>query len=121
MTIYAILDDQQRVTMWSTSQFADAQAYEIDDYDRFYQCSFCYYLQDDKLVYDDKMKEKAERTEQITEQIAQLKEQLLRTDYQAIKFAEGWLSADEYTETLNQRQQWRDQINALEKELETTN
>lgn len=121
MVIYAILDQDKRVTMWSKSQFSTAQAYEIDDYDRFYQCSYCYYLQDNKLVYDDKIKEKAERTEQITEQIAELKEQLLRTDYQALKFAEGWIEAEEYSEILKQRQAWRDQINALEKELETTN
>lgn len=114
MTIYAILDTDNRVTMWSKSQFSTAQAYEIDDYDRFYQCSFCYYLQDDKLVYDDKMKEKAERTEQITEQIAGLKEQLASTDYQALKFAEGWISAEDYVEILNQRKVWRDRINELE-------
>ena len=43
-----------------------------------------------------------------------LKEQLANTDYQAIKYAEGQLSADDYAETKAQRQTWRDEINRLE-------
>jgi hypothetical protein len=118
MTIYAILDDNNRVVMWGNSQFADAQAYEIDDYDRFYNASFCYYLKDDKLIYDDTAKAKAEKQEKIFMQINELKQRLIQSDYQAIKFAEGWISDAEYSETLNQRQQWRNEINKLEKEYE---
>ena len=119
MTIYAILDDNNRVVMWGNSQFADAQAYEIDDYDQFYNASFCYYLKDDKLIYDDTAKEKAEKQEKILMQINELKQLLTQSDYKALKYAEGWLSTDEFKETLDQRQLWRNQINELESELET--
>lgn len=46
--------------------------------------------------------------------IAQLKQNLANTDYQAIKFAEGRMTAEEYAPIGEQRQQWRDEINRLE-------
>lgn len=48
------------------------------------------------------------------EKIATLKQNLSDTDYQAIKFAEGWLTAEEYEPIKLQRQAWRDEINTLE-------
>lgn len=53
-------------------------------------------------------KQMAERT------IPQLKERLAETDYQAIKFAEGELSAEDYAEMKAQRAAWRAEINRLE-------
>lgn len=54
--------------------------------------------------------------EELNEQKVQiLKQQLENTDYLAIKFAEGQLTAEEYAETKAQRQAWRDEINELEK------
>lgn len=46
--------------------------------------------------------------------IAELKMLLAESDYKAIKFAEGWLTGDEYAVTKAERQAWRDEINALE-------
>jgi methylmalonyl-CoA mutase cobalamin-binding subunit len=43
-----------------------------------------------------------------------LKEQLRESDYKAIKFAEGWITAEDYAETKAQRQAWRERINELE-------
>lgn len=48
------------------------------------------------------------------QQIAELKEQLAATDYKALKFFEGWLTADEYESVKAERQAIRDKINALE-------
>ena len=50
-------------------------------------------------------------------QIEELKQQLAQSDYQAIKFAEGWLTAEEYAPIKAHRQSLRDQINSLEAEL----
>lgn len=47
-------------------------------------------------------------------QIAELKRKLSETDYQAIKFAEGVLSEEEYAETKAKRKIWRESINSLE-------
>ncbi len=55
----------------------------------------------------------------IESEIAVKKQKLAATDYQAIKFAEGSLSADEYAEVKTQRETWRQEINTLEAELAT--
>ena len=52
-------------------------------------------------------------------EILNLKNKLVLTDYKAIKYAEGVSTLSDYLETKNQRQAWRDEINQLEKELET--
>lgn len=46
--------------------------------------------------------------------IAELKRKLSETDYQAIKYAEGFISETDYAPIKAQRQSWRDEINALE-------
>jgi hypothetical protein len=57
---------------------------------------------------------KAEREGRISE----LKQLLLETDYKAIKYAEGLISDEEYAVIRSERQAWREEINALEAELE---
>lgn len=47
-------------------------------------------------------------------EINELKRQLAETDYQAIKYAEGHLTEEEYRPIKEQRQIWRDKINELE-------
>lgn len=49
--------------------------------------------------------------------ILDLKNQLQQTDYKAIKYAEGWLTEEEYAEVKAERQQIRDEINRLEREF----
>jgi hypothetical protein len=51
-------------------------------------------------------------------QIQELKNQLAATDYKAIKYAEGLISDEEYAAIRSERQAWREEINALEAELE---
>lgn len=53
-------------------------------------------------------------TPDVEAQIAELKANLADTDYQAIKYAEGWLTDEEYEPIKEQRQAWRDEINELE-------
>ena len=43
--------------------------------------------------------------------------QLKATDYIAAKIAEGKATKTEYKEKIEQRQQWRDQINAAQEEI----
>ena len=50
-------------------------------------------------------------------EIVELKKHLADTDYQAIKFAEGEMSAEDYAPIKEQRKQWRARINELEAEL----
>ena len=57
------------------------------------------------------------RVRGIRRQIANLKSQLAKTDYQAIKHSEGWISEEDYAPIKAARQELRDQINELESQL----
>lgn len=57
--------------------------------------------------------------EEIAEQqrfseIDDLKRQLFESDYKAIKYAEGWISEEDYADIKAERQALRDRINELE-------
>ena len=56
----------------------------------------------------------------ILAEIYDLQYELRKTDYQAIKFAEGELSDEEFAPIKAQRKEWRAQINALQEELKRT-
>ena len=47
-------------------------------------------------------------------QINDLRDLLAKTDYKAIKYAEGFISEEEYGEIKKERQAWRERINELE-------
>ena len=47
-----------------------------------------------------------------------LKTRLAETDYKAIKYAEGWLTEEEYAPIKTKRQAIREEINKLEEEME---
>lgn len=52
------------------------------------------------------------------QRIEELKAELAATDYKAIKYAEGWLTDEEYAPIKVARQAIRDEINALESQAE---
>ena len=51
------------------------------------------------------------------DRIAELKQLLAESDYKAIKYAEGWLTAEDYAATKAERQAWREEIKALEAQV----
>lgn len=53
--------------------------------------------------------------------IAELKEKLFDSDYKALKFAEGELTAEMYEPIKQQRKSWREEIRRLEGEIENGN
>ena len=52
------------------------------------------------------------------EKIYRLKDKLRATDYQALKFAEGELTEEEFYPTREQRKAWRAEINQIEAEID---
>lgn len=52
------------------------------------------------------------------EQISILKQQLDRTDYKAIKYAEGWYTEEEYAPIKAEREGLRERIRQIENEIE---
>lgn len=66
-----------------------------------------------KTEYDAHMEEiKTANEKHLT--VNRLKAELASTDYQAIKYMEGWLTEEEYAPIKAHRQELRNQINALE-------
>lgn len=59
----------------------------------------------------------ADNRQVVEREISELKHKLSDTDYKAIKYAEGFLTEEEYKETKAQRQMWRDRINELESKI----
>lgn len=59
----------------------------------------------------------ADNRQVVEREIVELKQKLYDTDYKAIKYAEGFLTEEEYKETKAQRQMWRDRINELESKI----
>lgn len=57
------------------------------------------------------------RAELAKRRIAELKGMLFETDYLAIKYVEGAMTAEEYASVKEQRQSWRNEINVLETKL----
>ena len=49
--------------------------------------------------------------------IGQLKDELAKTDYQAIKYAEGEMTLAEYQPVKDKRKAYRTEINALQAEI----
>lgn len=67
---------------------------------------------------------KIEIQELVNEQqsiIADREAKLKATDYVALKIAEGKATKTQYADTLAQRQQWRDEINAAQDEIVALN
>ena len=71
-------------------------------------------LENGQIVYDEIAYQKDREQENKKARISELKSKLAKTDYKAIKYAEGLISADEYAPIKAQRQEWRDEINKLE-------
>jgi len=69
------------------------------------------------LIYIPFTKEEI-RKQNAQKRINELKQLLKETDYRAIKYAEGLYTEEEYLPYKEQRQAYRDEINALEQELE---
>ena len=71
-----------------------------------------------QLEYEQQLQKQAE-IDEIQRKISEAKAKLSQTDYQAIKYFEGFISETDYAPIKEQRQAWRDEINALEAELES--
>ena len=69
-----------------------------------------------RLEYEQQLQRQAE-IDEVQRKINETKAKLSQTDYQAIKYFEGFISEVDYAPIKTQRQAWRDEINALEAEL----
>ena len=69
-----------------------------------------------QLEYEQQLQRQAE-IDEVQRKISEIKAKLSQTDYQAIKYAEGFISETDYAPMKALRQAYRDEINRLEAEL----
>lgn len=119
MIIKAKLDDNGYITDWcSIGELEGSKQFDIDiDEDSFREQFGAYKLVDGKLVYDEDYLSILHEKELSLAKIRELKEKLSKTDYLAIKHSEGFISEEEYESIKAERQNWRNEINALERTL----
>lgn len=67
-------------------------------------------------AYSEPSQEELEQQAKL-QRIEELKYLLQASDYKAIKFAEGEMSAEEYESSRLERRAWRDEINVLEVQI----
>lgn len=74
---------------------------------------------DEKIVYNKYIlyTENQLKINEYNNQINEYKQLLNKTDYLAIKYAEGWLTAEEYAPLKAERQGYRDKVNELQDEI----
>ena len=87
---------------------------DLSKYDLIYLSA--YKLVKGKLVLDNfKLDElKAEEEKRIkAEEVAKLKQELANTDYEAIKYSEGWFTEEEYAPIKTMREELREKIREL--------
>lgn len=75
----------------------------------------CFYKEGNSLIFDNEKHNKVEKNLNNLERIVELKSLLTESDYKAIKYAEGYITEEEYSEVKLLRQSWRDEINELER------
>ena len=71
-----------------------------------------------QLEYEQQLQRQAE-IDEIQRKISKAKAKLSQTDYQAIKYFEGFISETDYAPIKAQRQAWRKEINDLEMSIAT--
>ena len=69
-----------------------------------------------QLEYEQQLQRQAE-IDEVQRKISEIKAKLSQTDYQAIKYAEGFISETDYAPMKALRQEYREEINRLEAEL----
>ena len=117
-----ILNSDNTIKAWTEIPFDDSKPFiEIED-------SETLHLNIDKILKGKLVKNKTKLNKVKTIQsnisalqceIFALKKRLEETDYKLLKYMDGVLSEEEYLPIKEQRQQWRDSINELEKQLDT--
>lgn len=115
MTVYVELDDEQKVIGFhlrdaenripiDDNKHAELFEKQMKGFDIFYN--------DGDFTFAEKEQTPSEPSPAI--KIMILKQKLSDTDYQAIKYAEGRMTEEEYAPIAEQRQSWRDEINRLQ-------
>ena len=77
----------------------------------------CYHFVNGEYILDESKEQEEIAKEQEEQEIARLKQELADTDYEAIKYSEGWFTDEEYSPIKAKREELREQIRKLESDV----
>ena len=110
----------QNTSGFTTYRLSGEQLGDFSEFTTVYRVGSNYFeYSNDGSVYIEPIKPTEEELAKIKlqEQIANLKHELAETDYQAIKYAEGWFTDEEYEPIKAERENLRVHIRELEAQL----
>ena len=111
-----ILDDNKYLNGFVHTN-TEEDVYELNASEMNLDYLNCYKLVNDEVIFDEEKYNALVDTKAKAEQIAELKKQLADTDYEAIKYSEGWFTDEEYAPIKANRETLREQIRALESDI----
>lgn len=106
---------------FTTYRMSCEQLGDFSDYNTIYKVegNSVTYSNDGSVYKETPQPTEEELKEQnILNEISTLKQELAKTDYQAIKYAEGWFTDEEYAPIKAMREEIREKIRYLESQLE---
>lgn len=109
---YSLNLDKDNYVLSIAHTMNDNVELNLKDYDLTYLSAYRFI--DNKLVLDEEKNNSLVDTKAKAEQIAELKKQLVDTDYEAIKYSEGWFTEEEYAPIKAKREALREQIRKLQ-------
>lgn len=111
---------EQNTSGFCTYRLSGEQLGDFSDYRTIYKQGDNYIeYSNNGSVYEEPVQPTEEELEKIKlqEQMTTLKQDLSNTDYQAIKYAEGWFTDEEYSPIKAMRENIREKIRDLESQL----
>ena len=111
---YIKKDENGIVIAASEFQFDDSYELSAEEYEFGFDGKLYSQTEMDSTEYV-YLKQKFEKETENELKIYELKKNLAESDYKLLKFIDGSLTESEYAPIREQRQAWRDEINALEK------
>lgn len=114
--LYKLILDENNYLQGFVHMANEEDVYELNPSEMNLEYLNCYKLVEDKIIFDEEKYNALVDTKAKEDEIARLKQELADTDYEAIKYSEGWFTDDEYAPIKAKRENLREQIRKLESE-----
>ena len=115
--LYKLLLDENNYLNGFVHTNTEEDIYELKPTEMKLDYLNCYKLVNDEIIFDEEKYNTLVYAKTKEDEIARLKQELSDTDYQAIKYSEGWISEEDYAPIKANRETLREQIRALESDI----
>lgn len=112
--LYKLILDEKNYLQGFVHMANEEDIYELNPSEMNLEYLNCYKLVGDEVVFDVEKYNALIDAKAKEQEIARLKQELADTDYEAIKYSEGWFTEEEYAPIKAMRESLREQIRKLE-------